>query len=147
MIACRKAKPEDRDLLAALLWENGMEYVDPAQEYVLALDGTEVVGCARTEDHDEIALVRPVVVARTHRQQGLGRLLVKRVMPADKPTGLVARGEAIAFYKALGFLNAKWKMMPESQQTECEKCPDRKTCQPRPMIFNRNLMKKKDCKK
>jgi amino-acid N-acetyltransferase len=144
MIVCRKANPEDRDLLAALLLENGMEYVDPAQDYVLALDGTKIVGCARAEEHGEIALVRPVVVARTYRQQGLGRLLLKRVIPADKPTGLVARGESMVFYKALGFSKAKWKMIPESQQEECEECPDRKMCQPRPMILNRTLIKKKD---
>jgi N-acetylglutamate synthase-like GNAT family acetyltransferase len=136
MVELRKAKPEDRDILTALLWENEMEYVDPVEHYVLAVDDKEIMGCGRSEDYEGMVTILPVVVSRKYRRQGIGRLLLKDIMPADRPTVLVARRESLEFYEALGFSKAKWEMMPPTQQGECTSCPHRIECRPQPMICN-----------
>jgi N-acetylglutamate synthase-like GNAT family acetyltransferase len=134
MVELRKAEPEDRDMLIALLWENEMEYVDPVEHYVLAVEGGEIIGCGRSEEHESLVMIRPVVVSQKYRRQGIGRLLLKGIMPADRPTALVARRESIEFYEALGFSRVEWEMIPPTQQGECASCPHRLECRPQPMI-------------
>ena len=136
MIELRIAGPEDRDMLTALLWENEMEYADPVEHYVLAVDGIEIIGCGRVEDYERIVMIRPVVVSQKYRRQGIGRLLLKGIMPVDRPTALVARRESIKYYEALGFTKAEWEMIPLTQQEECTSCPHRLECRPHPMVYN-----------
>jgi N-acetylglutamate synthase-like GNAT family acetyltransferase len=136
MVDLRKAEPEDRDMLITLLWENEMDYADPAEHYVLAVDGKEIIGCGRSEDYESIVMIRPVVVSRKYRRQGIGRLLLRGIIPADRPTALVARHESIKFYEALGFSKAEWERIPPTQQEECASCPHRLECRPQPMILN-----------
>jgi len=131
----RKAGPEDRDMLTALLWENEMEYADPVEHYVLAVEGKEIIGCGRSEDYESLVLIRPVVVSQKYRRQGIGRLLLKSIMPVDRPTALVARRESIKFYEALGFSKAEWEIIPTTHQKECALCPHRVECRPQPMIW------------
>jgi N-acetylglutamate synthase-like GNAT family acetyltransferase len=133
MVELRKAEPEDRDMLIGLLWENEMEYVDPVEQYVLAVDGKEIIGCGRSEDYERMVMIRPVVVSQKYRRQGIGRLLLKRITPIDRPTVLVARHESIQFYEALGFSNVGWEMIPLTQQEECALCAHRLECRPQPM--------------
>ena len=135
MVELRRAKPEDRDMLIELLWENEMEYVEPMQHYVLAVEGQEIIGCGRSEDHESMVMIRPVVVSSKYRRQGIGRLLLKGIMPVDRPTALVARCESVNFYQTLGFSKVEWEMIPPAQQGECVSCPRRTECRPQPMIF------------
>lgn len=130
------ARDEDRNSLEALLAENGMGYAEPIDLFVLARQGDEVVGCIRIEDSPEMAMVRPVVVAATHRSRGIGRLLVEATRPTDKPTLVVARGEAISFYRNLGFTSADWHMIPRGHHDECTACDDRQNCRPQPMRYD-----------
>jgi len=136
MVELRIAGPEDRDRLTAMLWENEMEYADPVEHYVLAVDGKEIIGCGRTEDYESMVMIRPVVVSAQYRRQGIGRLLLKGIMPVDRPAALVARRESIKFYEALGFSKAEWGIIPTTQQEECVSCPHRLECRPQPMIFD-----------
>ncbi len=136
MIRLETAKPEDQGRLVALLWENGMGYVDPIEDFLLVRKGEEIVGCGRSEDYPDIAMIRPVVVAEVYRNQGIGRLLLERITSRGKPTLVVARGESVAFYEAFGFLLVDWKKVPAHQKDECTSCPDRTECRPQPMIYN-----------
>ena len=126
-------------MLTALLWENEMDYVDPVEHYILAVDDKEIIGCGRLEDHESIAMIRPVVVSQEYRRQGIGRLLLKGIMPADKITALVARHESVQFYEALGFSKVEWEMIPPTQQEECASCPHRLECRPQPMVCKLGL--------
>jgi N-acetylglutamate synthase-like GNAT family acetyltransferase len=139
MVELRKATPEDRDMLIGLLWENEMEYVDPVEHYVVAVDGKNIVGCGKLENHESLAIVRPIVVSQDYRRQGIGRLLLKRILPADRITALVARHESVPFYEALGFSRVEWKMIPPNQQEECTSCPHRLECLPKPMAYKPGL--------
>ena len=134
MIRLRPATANDRQALIALLGENNMDYVDPPEAYVLAVEGETIAGCGRLEDHGHIAMLHPLAIAETYRRRGVGSLILKSVMPADKPTALVARSESVAFYKAVGFSHTDWNTIPASQRAECEACPNEAECKPQPMI-------------
>jgi len=133
-IALRQANPDDRAALVALLAESNMDYTDPPENYILVVVDGNIAGCGRIEDHGHMAMLRPLVVAASYRGCGVGRRILESIMLADKPTGLVARGEAVTFYKTLGFSRSDWKIMPASQRAECEDCLNRAECKPQPMI-------------
>ena len=134
MIHLKQAETTDRDALIDLLWDNGMEHADPIEDYLLAVVGKEIVGCLRLEDHNDLVMIRPVVVSRDHRKRGVGRRLIQSLLSNDKPMAAVGRGEAVPFYTALGFSKAAWHMLPASQREECCACPDQHICRPQPMI-------------
>jgi N-acetylglutamate synthase-like GNAT family acetyltransferase len=135
MIKLRPATINDCPALISLLEENGMDYIDPPEEYILAMEEEAITGCGRLEDHGHIAMLHPLAVAEPYRRHGAGRLILKSIMPADKPTALVARDESVAFYKAMGFSHTGWNTIPASQRAECESCPNRPECKPQPMIY------------
>ncbi len=124
-------------MLEALLRDNEMEYVDPIEDFILAKQDSEIVGCARMEDYKEFAMLRPLVVAKAFRNKGIGRLILEQILPEGKPTVIVARGESVRFYSALGFTCANWQAIPAHQADECTFCPDRTQCRPQPMIHRR----------
>lgn len=134
MISLRAATTNDRTTLIALLAEADMDYTGPPEAYMLAVEGGTIAGCGRLEDHGHFVMMRPLVVAEPYRGRGVGRLILQEIMPADKPTVLVARGEATAFYEAMGFSHTDWNAVSASQTAECESCPNRAECMPQPMI-------------
>ncbi len=136
MISMRRAAESDRRALIALLEASETGYVDPPQAWILALEDDRIAGCARLEECDGVLMLRPLVVAAAYRRQGVGKIILKSVMPADRPTMLVARGEAIGFYESVGFSQTQWNRVPLSQTAECEACPDRTECMPQPMIYD-----------
>lgn len=135
-IRLERATDEDRSTLEALLAENGMGYADPIGAFTVARTDNEIVGCARLEDHADLAMVRPVVVAASYRGHGIGRRLLETIMPSDKPTALVARGDAIPFYETCGFTVSDWSLMPPAHQQECACCDDHEKCRPQPLIYD-----------
>ncbi len=128
------AKDKDKYLLEKLLLENDMGYMDPVDFFTLAKDGEEIIGCVRTEQHDGVMVIRPLLVNGAHRGKGIGRILLEEVLPEDKPTVVAARGSAVEFYEAMGFSSVSWERIPSCQKEECESCPDRTGCNPCPMI-------------
>jgi N-acetylglutamate synthase-like GNAT family acetyltransferase len=135
MLVLRKAKNSDRSALLELLTEAKMRYVEPIKAYTLALEGASIAGCARLEDHGDTVMLRPLVVAEKYRRKRLGDNMLKRIMPHDKPTIVAARGEAIPFYVAIGFNKTGWHAVSDEQRDECKLCPERKVCNPQPMIY------------
>lgn len=135
MLAFRPATTEDRTKLIRLLKEASLDYIDPPEAYLLALEDGTIAGCGRLEDHDHFVMLRPLVVAAPYRRRGVGSLILKSMMPVDKPTLLVARSEAVVFYESIGFSHSSWHEVPSSYRVECESCPDRTGCMPQPMIY------------
>jgi N-acetylglutamate synthase-like GNAT family acetyltransferase len=130
----RQASAKDAAALTALLAADDMECPDiPAEEFSILVDDEEILSAIRLEDDGDRVMVRPLVVAARHRGQGLGRHLLERVLPGDRPTILVARGRAVGFYSRAGFSDAPWESVPERQRDECAACPERRACDPRPM--------------
>ncbi|MES2948076.1 MAG: arsenic resistance N-acetyltransferase ArsN2 [Pseudomonadota bacterium] len=82
-ISLRPATPSDWNAIAALLEANKLP-LDGAQDhlsnYLLATNGPEIVGIAGAEVYGDIALLRSVAVAPTAQRQGVGKLLVTRLL-------------------------------------------------------------------
>ena len=135
MINLRTATAGDRTALMALLAEAGMDYTDPPEAYTLALAEGKIAGCGRIEDHGHFVMLRPLVVAGQFQGHGVGRHILQSIIPPDKPTALVARGESVKFYKTMGFFPTVWENVSAEQQAECESCPNRPECLPQPMIY------------
>lgn len=137
MLRFERARPEDRRKLETLLSENKMECVEPIEDFMLAWQDEDIAGCGRIEDYPDVAMIRPLVVAKTFRNRGIGRFLLELILPTGKPTVVAARGESTGFYSALGFSCAEWQAIPINQTHECISCPDRTECRPQPMIHRR----------
>jgi N-acetylglutamate synthase-like GNAT family acetyltransferase len=135
MIRLRTATANDRTALIALLAEADMDYTDPPEAYMLAVEEGIIAGCGRLEEHGHFVMLRPLVVADPYRERGVGRLILQGIMPTDKPTALVARGEATGFYKMMGFSQTGWDDVSASQKSECDTCLKRAGCVPQPMIY------------
>jgi N-acetylglutamate synthase-like GNAT family acetyltransferase len=135
MLVLRNATNSDRSALVELLAKANMGYVEPIKAYTLALEGAIIAGCARLEDHGDIVMLRPLVVAEKYRRKGLGKHILSRIMPDDKPTIVAAHGESIPFYAAIGFNKTGWHAVSDEQRDECELCPERTVCNPQPMIY------------
>jgi N-acetylglutamate synthase-like GNAT family acetyltransferase len=134
MIVLRQANRNDRSLIIDLLAEARVGYTDPPEAYLLAVDDKKIAGCGRMEDQGNFMMLRPLVVASGYRKRGVGSLILKNIIRGDRPTMLVARGEAVKFYKSNGFLDIDWIEVPPFQSAECESCPERVACKPQPMI-------------
>jgi len=135
MLVLRHATDDDRPALTDLLAQTNMYYVEPAEAYTLAFEGNALAGCARLEDHGDMAMLRPLVVAENYRRKGAGKYIIKNIVPDDKPTVIAARGESILFYSSIGFAKADWQTVSSEQRDECRLCPERIVCKPQPMIY------------
>lgn len=77
--ALRGATAQDGAAIRALLEANALPTsdLDEAQaEFIVAYDGSRLIGCAGIQRFDKTALVRSVAVREDQRGSGLGRLLM-----------------------------------------------------------------------
>lgn len=82
-VSLRQAAPADWPAVEALLLANKLPTEGARQHlatYLLAVSNGEVVGCAGAERYGDIALLRSVAVAPGLQRQGIGRLLVDRML-------------------------------------------------------------------
>lgn len=122
--------PEVRALLAAVgLPQAGLE--EHILNFMLALEGDKVVGCAGLEIYQNSALLRSVVVAEEYRSLGIGAKLTEGMIDLARYNNLSSLSlltEAAAdFFGRFGFavvarteLPAALQASPELQGT----CPD-----------------------
>jgi N-acetylglutamate synthase-like GNAT family acetyltransferase len=82
-ISLRQAGGSDWPAVEALLLANKLP-TEGAQahlaNYLLATSNGEVVGCAGAEIYGAVALLRSVAIAPGLQKQGIGRLLVERLL-------------------------------------------------------------------
>lgn len=86
-ISLRPAASSDWPAIAALLEANKLP-LDGAQNhlatYLLATQGGEIIGCAGAELYGDLALLRSVAIAPGLQRQGIGKLLVSRLLQEAK---------------------------------------------------------------
>jgi len=93
--------------------------------FVLEIDG-KVAGCGALEIFTEnLGEVRSLVIDDTFKGQGLGRLMVRRLIDEARTLGLtrlMALTYAPAFFHKLGFHTVPKDTLPEKVWNVCVKC-------------------------
>ena len=111
----RTATPSDLDGLLALYqaeqWTNFTKekvaaMLDaPASICLVLEEAGEIVGFARyITDGVETTFIGEIIVAKSHRRQGLGRRLIEEIQARLPETRIELVSEEDDFYKALGFV-------------------------------------------
>ncbi len=137
-VRIRQGRPSDRRALVRLLSSQRMATdIDPV-EFIVAEVNRRLLGAARlTWVGPDDAFLRPVVVAMEARRMGLGRALLERLFGVCAGISVIARSDAVPFYRHLGFTASDWASLPGEYTDECERCDDRAQCQPTSMRWTR----------
>jgi N-acetylglutamate synthase-like GNAT family acetyltransferase len=133
-VCIRQGRPSDRRALVRLLASQRMATdIDPVDFIMAELNG-RLLGAARLAwvGADD-AFLRPIVVATGARGTGLGRALLERLFGVCSSISVVARGDAVPFYRHLGFTAMDWSSVPGEYRNECECCDDLAQCRPMSM--------------
>ncbi|MGK0619968.1 arsenic resistance N-acetyltransferase ArsN2 [Meiothermus cerbereus] len=122
--------PEIMALLnAAHLPQVGVE--EHILNFMLALEGDKVVGCAGLEVHQNSGLLRSVVVAQNYRSHGIGASLTKGVIDLARYKNLTSLSllteTAAEFFRRFGFTQVQRSELPAALQSSQElqgACPE-----------------------
>ena len=133
-VSIRQGQPSDARSLARLLASQRMATdVDPA-EFVVAEEKGRLLGAARLEwVGTDDAYLRPIAVTKEAQRTGLGSALLEKLCARCSSISVIARGDAVPFYKRSGFTATDWSSVREEYRDECESCDDLAQCQPVPM--------------
>jgi len=130
-VRIRQGRPSDGRALVRLLASDRMATdIDPSEFMIAEKDG-RLLGAARlTWVGTNDAFLRPIVVATEARGTGLGRALLERLFGFCASISVIARRDAVPFYRRLGFTSVDWSSVPSEYSDECECCDDFAQCQP-----------------
>jgi N-acetylglutamate synthase-like GNAT family acetyltransferase len=146
----RPAAPDEAADLFRLISDNletGHLLPRPLDEVVLhipmflvAVDPASVVGCAELARlGSKLAEVRSLVVADTHRGQGVGKLLLNEIIAMARQHGY-AKLSAFAYnprpFVRLGFSIVPHPWIPEKISTDCHQCVWFRHCEQYAMILD-----------
>jgi N-acetylglutamate synthase-like GNAT family acetyltransferase len=136
----RQGRPSDEHALVHLLASQRMgTNIDPV-EFIVAEVNCRLLGAARLEWAETgDAFLRPIVVAIEARGTGLGRALLERLFGVCSRISAVARGDAVPFYRHLGFTARDWSSVPGRYRDECECCEDFAQCRPVSMRWTSSI--------
>ncbi|MFL6579907.1 MAG: arsenic resistance N-acetyltransferase ArsN2 [Burkholderiales bacterium] len=123
----RRALPEDWDAVKILLAQCGLP-IAGAQEhfgdFLVAHDGTGIVGCAGLERYGPTALLRSVGVLKRRRGERLGYELVVRLVAAaraaDVATLVLLTDTAQRYFRRFGFRTVPRKTLPDEIMASAE---------------------------
>jgi len=126
-VSLRQAGATDWPAVEALLLANKLPTEGARQHlatYLLALSNGEVVGCAGAEVYGDIALLRSVAVAPGLQRQGIGQLLVERLL-LEATRRQVSRiflltVTAPEYFARYGFKRGKIEQAPEALRASAE---------------------------
>jgi len=126
-ITLRQAGATDWPAVQALLQANKLP-TEGAQAhlptYLLATSNGEVVGCAGAEVYGTVALVRSVAIAPGLQKQGIGRLLVERLLLEARSRDIAAlyllTVTAPEYFAQYGFKRMKIEDAPQALKASAE---------------------------
>ena len=133
-IRIRQGRPSDGRALVRLLASLRMATdIDPVDFIVAEVNG-RLRGAARlTWVATNDAFLRPIVVATRARGMGIGRALLERLFGVCSTISVIARQDAVPFYRQLGFTAVDWSSVPGEYREECECCDEAAQCRPMSM--------------
>ena len=135
MRALRQAEAEDWLVIKALLVESALPVEDLGPDqldgFLIAEEGSDVIGLIGLQIHGDIGLLRSLAVATAARHAGVGGKLVEALESASKAAGMTELWlltiDAERFFERHGFqMMARESAPPGIQQTSefSDLCPD-----------------------
>ncbi|WP_082536454.1 MULTISPECIES: arsenic resistance N-acetyltransferase ArsN2 [unclassified Roseateles] len=126
-ITLRQAGGSDWPAVEALLLANKLP-TEGAQShlptYLIAMSNGEIVGCAGAEIYGSVALMRSVAVAPGLHKQGIGRLLVERLLQEARSRDIAAlyllTVTAPEYFAQYGFKRIKNEEAPQALKASAE---------------------------
>jgi amino-acid N-acetyltransferase len=126
-IELRHARHQDRSRLIGLLTSAGLPSADVdlvRQVFTLAVKGEEVVGSVGLELYGEAALLRSLVVTKSHRGQGLGDRLYRHALTEAAQSGVISvyllTTTAAPYFAARGFREVSRQTAPPPLRASAE---------------------------
>jgi amino-acid N-acetyltransferase len=136
--AIRPARADERDRIATLLDANGLpsrDVPDSSADFLVAVDGTDLLGSVGVEVDAPSGLLRSLVVQAPHRGEGLGGALVDAAEDHAAASGVetlyLLTTTAAAFFRRRGYEPVERENAPPAvkRTTEfAEQCPQSATC-------------------
>jgi amino-acid N-acetyltransferase len=109
-ITITPASAEDLEPIKALLVANGLPTAgvdDHWKTFIIARDGSKIVGCGGAEAYQVVALIRSVAVDPGYRSSGIGRRIVRQLLDRLASRGLrefyLLTTTAEEYFKKRGF--------------------------------------------
>ena len=136
LFSIRDATDEDLPIVNSYAYWEGMDDMPSAEGIRVAVEpGGAIVGfCRLARGVDGKDYVRPMVTYATWRRHGVGRALIEDALArSNGELLLVARGTAVPFYRACGFVETTWDDLEEDAASDCTMCEMRGECGPQPM--------------
>jgi amino-acid N-acetyltransferase len=130
----RKATNRDLDAVEGLLSANDLP-LDGVKEnlsgFVVAEEGSRVIGAVGLEKFGSIALLRSAVVSNEHRGGGVGRRLVEQILEYAEKDGIeelfLLTTTAEDYFPRFGFTRTTRSAVPPAVKASAEfrgACPD-----------------------
>ena len=126
-ISLRQAVPADWPAVETLLLTNKLPTEGASEHlptYVLAISNGEVVGSAGAEVYGSVALLRSVAIAPGLQKQGIGRLLVERMIQEARARGIASLHlltvTASEYFAQYGFKRGNIGDAPAALKTSAE---------------------------
>jgi len=130
----RKATIRDLDAVEGLLSANDLP-LDGVKEnlsgFVVAEEGSRVIGAVGLEKFGSIALLRSAVVSNEHRGSGVGRRLVEQILEYAEKDGIeelfLLTTTAEDYFPRFGFTRTTRSAVPPAVKASAEfrgACPD-----------------------
>jgi amino-acid N-acetyltransferase len=145
----RAAEPRDMEAILALLQGSGLPTADlPSArvEFVVACEGTRIVGVGGLERFDQAGLLRSVAVAPDRRGAGIGPMIVGHLEARARARGLpelvLLTQTAKDFFEWQGYRVIERLRAPSSVQDSEEfrsLCPDSAFCMSKRMTESHSL--------
>ena len=135
LFTLRPAREEDTDTINAYASWEGMDNMPSMENITVAQSAAgNIVGFLRVaHGANGVAHVNPVVTVSTWRGYGVGRALMDDALQRFGELRLVARGESVGFYEALGYAPLTWDDVDKAVVDDCDHCAMRAECGPVPM--------------
>lgn len=120
-----------------MAFDEDMGSISDFSNTIAAIDGKILLGFLRIRWAEETPYVNPIVTNASYRRCGIGKKLMQAAfLKVERPLLLVARGNQIGFYQAIGCTKVPWSSIDHSFLAECEECPLLKDCEPQPLQFS-----------
>lgn len=138
MARIRNAKEKDLDQINLVLEKN--DQIGDVKEYdikdfVVAVDGGEVVGCGMLKEHKDTVEIRKISVLPGNQGQGIGKDIVLRLLSkAEGKSCWLLCVDSTDFWEFFGFYAVTEEDEPAWILAQCEECNRKDVCNRTVMI-------------